>query len=126
MNGAKQLYGWTDLSWLNLLCVVRPAQEEEVTLCMEPESIMLTPPTQQGDASGGSSPGQPPAEQITERKASDVTSGLIQTLEEKEEEEEGPAASMATNWVPGCQETRNYKLTRESARNERNNTTYIY
>ncbi|XP_029359650.1 uncharacterized protein fam131bb [Echeneis naucrates] len=73
-------------------------KEEEVTLCMEPESVTLTPPTQQGDASGGSSPGQPPAEPITERKTSDVTSGLIQTLEEKEEdEEEGPAASIATN-----------------------------
>ncbi|XP_047454435.1 protein FAM131B isoform X2 [Mugil cephalus] len=68
-------------------------KEEEVTLCLEPEAATLTPPTQQGDASGGSSPGQPPAEPITERKASDVTSGLIQTLEEKE----GPPASMATN-----------------------------
>ncbi|XP_075321872.1 uncharacterized protein fam131bb isoform X2 [Odontesthes bonariensis] len=72
-------------------------KEEDVTLCVEPESAMLTPPTQQGDASGGSSPGQPPAELITERKTSNVTSGLIQTLEEKEEEEEGPPASMATN-----------------------------
>ncbi|CAB1427680.1 unnamed protein product [Pleuronectes platessa] len=71
-------------------------KEEEVTLFLEPESATLTPPTQQGDASGGSSPGQPPAEPITERKASDVTSGLIQTLEGKKEEE-GLAASMATN-----------------------------
>lgn len=81
-------------------------QEEEVTLCLEPEPATLTPPTyQQGDASGGSSPGQPPAEPITERKASDVSMGLIQTLEEKEEEEmeeeKGPVASMATNWVSG-------------------------
>lgn len=74
---------------------VSPDQEEEVTLCMEPEPATLTPPTQQGDASGGSSPGQLPAEPLTERKASDVTSGLVQTLEEKDEE--GPAASMATN-----------------------------
>uniref|UniRef100_A0A667YAT0 Family with sequence similarity 131 member B n=2 Tax=Myripristis murdjan TaxID=586833 RepID=A0A667YAT0_9TELE len=73
-------------------------KEDEVTVCMEPESATLTPPTQQGDASGGSSPGQPPAEPITEWKASDVTSGLVQTLEEKEEEEEeGPATSLATN-----------------------------
>lgn len=70
-------------------------KEEEVTLAMEPESTMLTPPTQQGDTSGGSSPGQPPAEPITDRKASDVSTGLVQTLEEKDEE--GPAASMATN-----------------------------
>lgn len=68
-----------------------------MTLRMELESATLTPPTQQGDASGGSSPGQPSVEPITERKASDVTSGLVQTLEEKEEDEEGPAASMATN-----------------------------
>ncbi|XP_068998625.1 protein FAM131B isoform X2 [Embiotoca jacksoni] len=73
-------------------------KEEEVTLCVDPESATLTPPTQQGDASGGSSPGQPMAEPMTERKASDVTCGLIQTLEEKEEwEEVGPPASMATN-----------------------------
>uniref|UniRef100_A0A3Q4M3S9 Family with sequence similarity 131 member Bb n=1 Tax=Neolamprologus brichardi TaxID=32507 RepID=A0A3Q4M3S9_NEOBR len=72
-------------------------KEEEVALCMEQESATLTPPTQQGDASGGSSPGQLPAEPITERKLSDVTSGLIQTLEEKEEPEEGPPASVAAN-----------------------------
>ncbi|XP_049903402.1 protein FAM131B isoform X2 [Epinephelus moara] len=73
-------------------------KEEDVALCMEPELASLTPPTQQGDASGGSSPGQPPAEPITERKSSDVTSSLVQTLEGKEEEEgQGPAASMATN-----------------------------
>lgn len=88
---------------------VCPLQEEQMTLCMEPELTTLTPPTQQGDASGGSSPGQPPAEPITERKASDVTSGFVQTLEERDEE--GPSASMATNWVPGCQETPYYKLT---------------
>ncbi|KAM4600354.1 uncharacterized protein fam131bb isoform 2-T2 [Polymixia lowei] len=72
-------------------------KEEEKTLCMEPESAMLTPPTQQGDVSGGSSPGQPPAEPITERKASDVTSGLVQTLEKGEEEDNGSATSMTTN-----------------------------
>ncbi|XP_024123596.2 AF4/FMR2 family member lilli isoform X4 [Oryzias melastigma] len=65
-----------------------PVKDEEVNLCVDPESSTLTPPTQQGDASGGSSPGQAPAEPITERKASDVSTGFIQTLEEKEEEEE--------------------------------------
>uniref|UniRef100_A0A3B5RFG3 Family with sequence similarity 131 member B n=1 Tax=Xiphophorus maculatus TaxID=8083 RepID=A0A3B5RFG3_XIPMA len=83
------------------LCVPAAEEEEDITLALDQESAMLTPPTQQGDASGGSSPGQPPAEPITERKASDVTSGLIQMLEEKEEEEEEeearPPASMATN-----------------------------
>ncbi|XP_040021728.1 uncharacterized protein fam131bb isoform X3 [Gasterosteus aculeatus] len=73
-------------------------KEDEMTLCMEPELASLTPPTQQGDASGGSSPGQPPAEPITERKSSDVPSNLVQTLEDKEPAEgQGPAASMATN-----------------------------
>ncbi|XP_037309303.1 uncharacterized protein fam131bb isoform X1 [Pungitius pungitius] len=73
-------------------------KEDEMTLCMEPELASLTPPTQQGDASGGSSPGQPPAEPITERKSSDVPSSLVQTLEDKDQAEgQGPAASMATN-----------------------------
>nr|XP_057908729.1 protein FAM131B-like [Doryrhamphus excisus] len=87
-------------------------KDGEVTLCMEPESAMLTPPTQPGDASGASSPGQPLPEPMVEQKASDAatTSGsLAHTLQEEEEEEEegqqqqqqqqqeGSAASMATN-----------------------------
>uniref|UniRef100_A0A8C7Y4G5 Family with sequence similarity 131 member Bb n=1 Tax=Oryzias sinensis TaxID=183150 RepID=A0A8C7Y4G5_9TELE len=82
--------------------VVEPSLcDEEVTLYVDPDSSTLTPPTQQGDASGGSSPGQAPAEPITQRKASDVSTGFIQTLEEKEEEEEeeqqGPIGSMTAN-----------------------------
>lgn len=83
-------------------------QDEEVTLYVDPDSSTLTPPTQQGDASGGSSPGQAPAEPITQRKASDVSTGFIQTLEEKEEEEEeqqGPIGSMTANWVLDHKET---------------------
>ncbi|XP_054637658.1 protein FAM131B isoform X3 [Dunckerocampus dactyliophorus] len=81
-------------------------KDGEVTLCMEPESAMLTPPTQPGDASGASSPGQLPPEPAVEQKASDAgtSSSLAHTLQEEEEEEEegqqqqeGPAASMATN-----------------------------
>uniref|UniRef100_A0A096MDA2 Family with sequence similarity 131 member B n=1 Tax=Poecilia formosa TaxID=48698 RepID=A0A096MDA2_POEFO len=66
-------------------------KEEDIMLALDQESAMLTPPTQQGDASGGSSPGQPPTEPITERKASDVTAGLIQTGGKKPDcdEEEG-------------------------------------
>lgn len=65
-------------------------KDVEVTLCVEPEASTLTPPTQQGDASGGSSPGQPPPEPIAERQVCDV-SGLSQTLPEQEEPEgEGP------------------------------------
>lgn len=83
------------LTFLRLFFSAPSDQEEDVTLCMEPESATLTPPTQQGDASGGSSPGQPPAEPISERKASDVTAGLVQTLDEQDEE--GPPASVANN-----------------------------
>ncbi|XP_034409703.1 uncharacterized protein fam131bb isoform X3 [Cyclopterus lumpus] len=73
-------------------------KEDEMTLCMEPALASLTPPRQQGDASGGSSPGQPPAEPITERKSSDVSSSLLQTRDDEDEAEgQGPAASMATN-----------------------------
>uniref|UniRef100_A0A8C7D182 Family with sequence similarity 131 member B n=1 Tax=Oncorhynchus kisutch TaxID=8019 RepID=A0A8C7D182_ONCKI len=85
-------------------------KDEEVTLCMEPESATLT---QRDEAvtSGGSSPGQrspgqrspgrsspgQPAQQITERKASDVSCGGIQILEEKEEKQGSAVAAMATN-----------------------------
>lgn len=66
-----------------------------MTLCMEPESTAtLTPPTQQGDASGGSSPGQHPTEPVTDWKSSDTT-GLVQALEEQDEE--GAAASVSNN-----------------------------
>ncbi|XP_061675760.1 AF4/FMR2 family member lilli isoform X1 [Syngnathoides biaculeatus] len=84
-------------------------KDGEMTLCMEPESSTLTPPTHPGDASGGSSPGQPPASPMGEQRACDATpAGLTHTLQEEEEEEEeeeegagqqeeGPVASMATN-----------------------------
>nr|XP_046155721.1 uncharacterized protein LOC123996379 isoform X3 [Oncorhynchus gorbuscha] len=95
-------------------------KDEELTLCMEPESVTLT---QRDEAvtSGGSSPGQrspgqrspgqrspgqrspgrsspgQPAQQITEQKASDVSCGGIQILEEKEEKQGSAVAAMATN-----------------------------
>uniref|UniRef100_A0A8C6SCS3 Family with sequence similarity 131 member Bb n=1 Tax=Neogobius melanostomus TaxID=47308 RepID=A0A8C6SCS3_9GOBI len=59
---------------------------EDVTLCMEPEAATLTPPTQQGNASGGSSPGQPPPEPIAERQVCDV-SGFSPMLPEQLEPE---------------------------------------
>lgn len=92
-----------------------PEQDEELTLCMEPESATLT---QRDEAitSGGSSPGQrspgrsspgqPPAQQITERKASDVSCGGIQMLEEKEEKQGSAVAAMATNWLTDRPERR--------------------
>uniref|UniRef100_A0A8C4ZDS3 Family with sequence similarity 131 member B n=1 Tax=Gadus morhua TaxID=8049 RepID=A0A8C4ZDS3_GADMO len=75
------------------------SQEEEVTLCIESETATLTPPTRPGDvSSGGSSPGQPPVEPMTERKASDVSPGYAQTLEEKSEgQQEGSSPSMSAN-----------------------------
>ncbi|CAL8341213.1 protein FAM131B isoform X3 [Gadus morhua] len=74
-------------------------KEEEVTLCIESETATLTPPTRPGDvSSGGSSPGQPPVEPMTERKASDVSPGYAQTLEEKSEgQQEGSSPSMSAN-----------------------------
>lgn len=65
-----------------------------MTLCLEPESTAtLTPPTQQGDASGSSSPGQHPTEPVTDWKSSDTT-GLVQALEEQDEQ---GAATLAAN-----------------------------
>ncbi|CAB1334534.1 unnamed protein product, partial [Coregonus sp. 'balchen'] len=100
---------------IGVAAVVEAAlSDEEVTLCMEPESATLTQPTQRDEAiaSGGSSPGQrspgrsspgrsspgqPPAQQITDRKASDVSCGGIQMLEEKDEKQGSAVAAMATN-----------------------------
>ncbi|XP_066539603.1 uncharacterized protein fam131bb [Hoplias malabaricus] len=67
-------------------------KEEEVTLCMESESVTLIPsPAAQREevtSAGGSSPGQAPGEPITEWKPSDVTQSVNEMLEEKEEESE--------------------------------------
>ncbi|XP_051576396.1 uncharacterized protein LOC127453763 isoform X3 [Myxocyprinus asiaticus] len=66
--------------------------EEDVTLCMEPEPVTLIPSPvthrEEVTSTGGSSPGQAPGEQFTERKASDVSPSVIEELEEKEEEAE--------------------------------------
>ncbi|XP_056330619.1 uncharacterized protein fam131bb [Danio aesculapii] len=75
---------------------------EEVTLCMEPEAVTLTPsPVAQKEevtSAGGSSPGQASGEFITERKTSDVSPSVIEELEEKEEESESsPTEAKATN-----------------------------
>ncbi|KAG9344933.1 hypothetical protein JZ751_009473 [Albula glossodonta] len=75
-------------------------KEEEVTLCMDPEPVTLTSPAPKEDvaSAGGSSPGQAAVEPITERKASDITSSVSQSLDEKDEEaEDGSAVVMATN-----------------------------
>jgi len=77
-------------------------QEEDITLCMEPEPVTLipSPMTQREEVTsmGGSSPGQTPGDFITERKASDVSPSVIEELEEKEEESESlPVDVRATN-----------------------------
>lgn len=73
------------------------SQEEEVTLCIEPEPMTLIPsPAAQKEevtSLGGSSPGQVPGESITEWKASDVTLSVNEMLEEKEGESESSSAS---------------------------------
>ncbi|KAG7457758.1 hypothetical protein MATL_G00230620 [Megalops atlanticus] len=74
------------------------AREEEVTLCTEPESLTLTPPLQSEEiaAAGDISPGQA-TEPITECKNFDVTSCVVQSLEEKDEEAENASVAVATN-----------------------------
>ncbi|KAG5270800.1 hypothetical protein AALO_G00172440 [Alosa alosa] len=84
-------------------------KEEEVTSCLEPESVTLSPsPAHRTPPTGGSSPahaahGTPPTGgsspgQVTERKASDVTPSVIEMLEEKQQEMEGSSATpISTN-----------------------------
>ncbi|XP_062395176.1 uncharacterized protein fam131bb isoform X2 [Sardina pilchardus] len=82
-------------------------KEEEVTLCLEPEAVTLSPSPAHGTPpTGGSSPGHavhgtPPTGgsspgQATERKASDVTPSVIEMLEEKQEEMEGSSTTPIT------------------------------
>ncbi|XP_036371825.1 uncharacterized protein LOC118768947 isoform X2 [Megalops cyprinoides] len=75
------------------------AREGEVTLCTEHESLTLTPPLQSEEivaAAGDISPGQA-TEPITEYKNFDVTSCVVQSLEEKDEEAENASVAVATN-----------------------------
>ncbi|KAL2084102.1 hypothetical protein ACEWY4_019620 [Coilia grayii] len=70
-------------------------KEEEVTLCLEPECVTLSPSPAHGTPpTGGSSPGQAPGD--TERKASDITSSVIEMLEENQEELEASSALFTT------------------------------
>ncbi|KAJ8389427.1 hypothetical protein AAFF_G00119650 [Aldrovandia affinis] len=72
-------------------------KEEEVT-CTEPESLTLTPPlpSEEITTAGDSCPGQAP-ESITEYKTFDVTSCVVQSLEEKDEEANVESVAVATN-----------------------------
>ncbi|XP_061093017.1 AF4/FMR2 family member lilli isoform X2 [Conger conger] len=78
----------------------KEVKEEEVTLCLEPESVTLTSPAPRDEvtSAGSSSPGLPPVEPVTEQKTSDVTSSVSQSLDGKDEDREDvPVAVAATN-----------------------------
>ncbi|XP_037396956.1 uncharacterized protein fam131ba isoform X6 [Pygocentrus nattereri] len=81
------------------------AREDDITLTLEPEPMsvtpVLTPPPPREDPTppGGTSPAQAPAEPTAEHMTFEVTSYVVQSLEEKEEEvvEEGTVVVVATN-----------------------------
>ncbi|KAK2864525.1 hypothetical protein Q7C36_003679 [Tachysurus vachellii] len=79
------------------------AKEDDITLTLEPEStpmmpVMTTQPHREGPMPGGVSPSLSHAEPMPEHMAFEVTSCIIQSLEEKEEEvEEGAVVVVATN-----------------------------
>ncbi|KAL6461224.1 hypothetical protein MHYP_G00311900 [Metynnis hypsauchen] len=81
------------------------AREDDITLTLEPEPMSVTPvltpppPREDPTPSGGTSPAQAPAEPMAEHMTFEVTSCVVQSLEEKEEEvvEEGTVVVVATN-----------------------------
>ncbi|XP_066530952.1 uncharacterized protein fam131ba isoform X2 [Hoplias malabaricus] len=91
-------------------CILEQQEEEEakdddITLTLEPEPAsvtpVLTPPPPREDPTppGGVSPAQAPAEPMAEHMAFEVTSCIVQSLEDKEEEvvEDGTVVVVATN-----------------------------
>ncbi|KAK2887511.1 hypothetical protein Q8A67_015739 [Cirrhinus molitorella] len=106
--GMAEVYGEEPV--LETECIPEQQEEEElkeddITLTLEPEPTSvtpaLTPPPQREDSTppGGMSPGQAPAaEPVAEHMTYEVTSCVVQSLEEKEEEvEDGAVVIMATN-----------------------------
>ncbi|KTF89931.1 hypothetical protein cypCar_00013221 [Cyprinus carpio] len=105
--GMAEVYG--EESVVETECIPEQQEEEEakeddITLTLEPEptsvTAALTPPPQREDSTppGGMSPGQAPAEPVAEHMTYEVTSCVIQSLEEKEEErEDGAVVIVATN-----------------------------
>uniref|UniRef100_A0A8C1SEI3 Family with sequence similarity 131 member Ba n=1 Tax=Cyprinus carpio TaxID=7962 RepID=A0A8C1SEI3_CYPCA len=105
--GMAEVYG--EESVVETECIPEQQEEEEakedditLTLVPEPTSVTaaLTPPPQREDSTppGGMSPGQAPAEPVAEHMTYEVTSCVIQSLEEKEEErEDGAVVIVATN-----------------------------
>ncbi|MCJ8749735.1 hypothetical protein PDJAM_G00179690 [Pangasius djambal] len=79
------------------------AKEDDITLTLEPEAMSMTPvltsqPHREGPMPGCVSPPLSHAEPMPEQMAFEVTSCIIQSLEEKEEEvEEGAVVVVVTN-----------------------------
>ncbi|KAG7325635.1 hypothetical protein KOW79_010560 [Hemibagrus wyckioides] len=79
------------------------AKEDDVTLTLEPEAMSMTPvlttqPHREGPMPGGVSPSLSHPEPMPEHMTFEVTSCIIQSLEEKEEEvEDGAVVVVATN-----------------------------
>ncbi|XP_017336528.1 uncharacterized protein fam131ba isoform X1 [Ictalurus punctatus] len=79
------------------------AKDDDITLTLEPEAMFMTPvltsqPHREGLKPGGVSPPLSHTEPMPEHMAFEVTSCIIQSLEEKEEEvEEGAVVVVATN-----------------------------
>ncbi|XP_048058038.1 uncharacterized protein fam131ba isoform X2 [Megalobrama amblycephala] len=105
--GMAEMYG--EESAMETECILEQQEEEEgkeddITLTLEPEPTsvtpVLTPLPQREDSTppGVMSPGQAPAEPMTEHMTYEVTSCVVQSLEEKEEEvEDGAVVAVATN-----------------------------
>ncbi|XP_056336477.1 protein FAM131B isoform X4 [Danio aesculapii] len=107
--GMAEVYGEEPV--LETECIPEQQEEEEIkeddiTLTLEPEPTSITPaltppPQLQRENStppAGLSPGQAPAEPMAEHITYEVTSCVVQSLEEKEEEvEDGAVLVMATN-----------------------------
>ncbi|KAM9434875.1 uncharacterized protein fam131ba isoform 2-T2 [Clarias gariepinus] len=80
------------------------SKEDDITLTLEPEAtsmmaVCTTQPQREGPMPGGVSPPLPHAEPMPEHMAFEVTSCIIQSLEEKEEGEveDGAVVVVATN-----------------------------
>ncbi|XP_067267818.1 uncharacterized protein fam131ba isoform X2 [Chanodichthys erythropterus] len=105
--GMAEMYG--EESAMETECILEQQEEEEgkeddITLTLEPETTsvtpILTPLPQREDSTPPvvMSPGQAPAEPMTEHMTYEVTSCVVQSLEEKEEEvEDGAVVVVATN-----------------------------
>ncbi|XP_077051380.1 uncharacterized protein fam131ba isoform X2 [Siphateles boraxobius] len=102
--GMGEMYG--EESVMETECIPEQQEEEEakeddITLTLEPEpTSVISVLTQREDSSpaGVMSPGRAPAQPLAEHMTYEVTSCVVQSLEEKEEEmEDGAVVVVATN-----------------------------